>query len=433
MGFLCVLAFLTYFDRVCIMRAQEDIKADLGLSQAQMGLVLGGFWLAYALFELPGGWLGDRFGVRPTLTRIVFAWSLFTGLSGSATGFGSLLAARVLFGAGEAGAFPNMARAQERWLPVESRARAGGLLFLLARWGGAFSPLLFGLMLRGFGSEGFRQATRGNLVLSALSEVAPWRLSFFTAALVGTLWCASFFWWFRDEPARHPGVNAAELDLIRSGREEAPKRERVDRAIWGRLFSSRSLWSLGGLYLFGSFGWSFFVSWAPAYLKQAHGVQMGGSEVMTGLPLFCGGISCLLGGALSDALVRRTARKRRVRAALTAIGYGTAASAMIALRFSSSAEEATWLMCLAAAGGDFAQGANWATIVDVGGQYAGMAAGFVNMVGNGGNYLQPSIGAWVAGSFGYGAMFVLYGAMYVTAAAMWLFIDPNKPFHDTRS
>src|SRR5688572_23692628 len=118
MAFLGVLAFLTYFDRICITRAQADIKADLGISDAQMGLIMGAFWFAYAIFELPAGWMGDRYGARGTLTRIVLAWSLFTALSGSAWGFLSLLTMRFLFGVGEAGAFPNMARIQSRWLPV---------------------------------------------------------------------------------------------------------------------------------------------------------------------------------------------------------------------------------------------------------------------------------------------------------------------------
>ena len=115
MTFLGALSFLTYFDRVCIVRAQADIQNDLGLSDVQMGWVLGAFWLAYGLFEIPVGWWGDRYGSRRTLTRIVLAWSLFTALSGSATGFLSLLAFRFLFGVGEAGAYPNMARIQSRW------------------------------------------------------------------------------------------------------------------------------------------------------------------------------------------------------------------------------------------------------------------------------------------------------------------------------
>ena len=126
MAFLGTLAFITYFDRVCITRAAPEIKAELGISDARMGLIMGAFWLAYALFELPAGFMGDRYGARGTLTRIVLAWSLFTAISGSATGLYSLLAYRFLFGVGEAGAFPNMARVQSRWLPVTSRASARG-------------------------------------------------------------------------------------------------------------------------------------------------------------------------------------------------------------------------------------------------------------------------------------------------------------------
>jgi MFS transporter, ACS family, glucarate transporter len=125
LAFLCALSFLTYFDRVCIVRAQGEIQHDLGLTDPEMGLVLGAFWLAYALFEIPSGWMGDRFGARRTLSRIVLAWSIFTALSGAAVGFTSLLAYRFLFGLGEAGAYPNIARIQSRWLPERTRARVG--------------------------------------------------------------------------------------------------------------------------------------------------------------------------------------------------------------------------------------------------------------------------------------------------------------------
>src|ERR1700756_3722346 len=105
LAFLCVLSFLTYYDRQCIVRAQEDIQSSLAISDTQMGLIFGSFWFAYALFEIPGGWMGDRFGARLTLTRIVLAWSLFMALTGAATGFLSLFAYRFLFGVGEAGAY----------------------------------------------------------------------------------------------------------------------------------------------------------------------------------------------------------------------------------------------------------------------------------------------------------------------------------------
>src|SRR5437762_1803911 len=143
MAFLCVLSFLTYFDRQGITQVQGSIQRDLGVSDTQMGMIFAACWFAYAVFEIPSGFLADRFGARGTLTRIVLAWSLFTALSGSAIGFWSLLTLRFLFGMGEAGAYPGMARIQAAWLAPRTRARAGGTLWLFARWGAAFAPLMF--------------------------------------------------------------------------------------------------------------------------------------------------------------------------------------------------------------------------------------------------------------------------------------------------
>jgi MFS family permease len=451
MAFLCVLSFLTYFDRVCIVRAAGDIQRDLDLSEEQMGLIFGAFWLAYALFEIPGGWLGDRYGARLTLTRIVLAWSVFTILSGAATGFVSLLTYRLLFGAGEAGAYPNMARVQANWLPARSRARAGGLLWLLARWGGAFSPILFGLMLSYFGSPGFRGALEA---VGLPNDVAAWRVAFWAAGLVGVVWCLGFYPWFRDDPAAVPSVNAAELRLIKGEPANPPpttaiaaspglaqrlarvektpppaEGHRMPGSAWRALFLSRSLWAMGCLYILGSFGWSFFVSWMPRYLKDTHGLSYEKSEWMTGLPLFFGGIACLVGGALSDALVRRTGRKWLGRALFPMTGYTVAAVAMLCLRFAGSPEEATVLLCLAGAAFDFGQGANWATIVDIGGAYAGTATGFINMVGNAGNYLQPVIGAVIFRTLGWDVLLCVYAFAFLGAATMWLLINPNRTFY----
>jgi ACS family glucarate transporter-like MFS transporter len=432
MGFLCVLSFLTYFDRVCIIRAQGLIQADLGLGDAEMGLVLGAFWLAYALFEIPGGWMGDRFGTRRTLTRIVLCWSLFTALTGSAAGFLSLLAWRFLFGAGEAGAYPNMARVQSQWLPPASRARAGGLLWLLARWGGAFSPLIFGGLLRLFDSGAFRGALAAVPGLEAFRETASWRLGFWAAGLAGVLWCLAFYPWFRDRPAEMPSVNRAERDLIAGGGEETPPAGHggMDRRAWRALFLSKGLWAMGLLYISHSFAWSFFVSWMPRYLKEVHSLEFDRSEAMSALPLFFGGIACLAGGWMSDRLVRRTGRKWLGRAVFPLAGYSLAAAAMYGIRFVETPGQAMALMCLAAAGGDLGQGANWATIVDLGGRYAGAATGFINMVGNAGNYLQPVVGAVIFNRLGWNALFAVYAAGYLIAASMWLFIDPRRTFHE---
>jgi MFS family permease len=173
-GFAVALAVIQYVDRVCISQAAPLVSEDLGLSPRQMGYVFSAFTLAYALFEIPGGYLGDRIGPRKVLLRIVLWWSFFTVATGWAWSWLSLVTTRFLFGAGEAGCFPNLAKALHRWLPPDERTRAQGLLWMSARWGGAATPLL---------------------VYFALQHV-HWRTAFLLFGLLGVAWAAAFFAWF---------------------------------------------------------------------------------------------------------------------------------------------------------------------------------------------------------------------------------------------
>lgn len=411
------------------MRAQGDIQHDLSISNQQMGWIFGVFWLAYALFELPGGWLGERFGARRALTRIVLTWSLFTALSGCATGFLSLFLCRFFFGLGEAGAYPNMARVQSRWMPPESQGRVSGLLWLVARFGGALSPMLFGAFQRAVDSHGVRSILAR--VLPALAAVHGWRMGFWASGLLGVFWTIAFYPWFRDDPAEQRSVNPAELQSIRGNRPIGqPERMHHDARVWRALFSSPSLWGLSLVYVFGSFGWSFFVSWLPKFLLEAHGIDYSHSEWMSALPMLCGGIACLIGGWLSDRLVKRLGRRRLARAIFPVVGQLLAAGAIFSVRYAGTTAAAVTLMCITMAAYDFGQGAKWAAIIDVGGAHAGLAAGFVNMLGNlGGNALQPVVGAAIFTHFGWNALFATYACAYLLSVAMWLFIDPDTQFY----
>lgn len=430
MAFLCVLSFLTYYDRQCIVRAQHTIQEDLALDDKQMGLVFGAFWLAYALFEIPGGWLGDRLGARLTLTRIVVAWSLFTAATGLATGFVTLLTYRLMFGAGEAGAYPNMARVQSRWLPTSERARAGGLLWLCARFGAAFAPLIFGRIMS---TAAVLQSAVGHSSAGQwFSTVPGWRIAFFASGCVGAVWCLAFYPWFRDEPRDKSSVSPSELRHIELGRGAMGAAHHMDRRTWRRLLASPSVWAMALYYFCGSVGWSFYVSWMPRYLNDVHGLTFEKSEWSSAWPLLCGGVACLVGGIASDALVRRTGWRRLGRAVFPVAGCLTAAAATLAIPQVSTQREATILMCLAAAAFDFGQGANWATLVDIGGRYAGVSTGFINMVGNFGHAVQPYVGALIFPVYGWPALFGAYAAAYVTAMSMWLFINPTRTFYEGR-
>lgn len=429
LAFLCVLSFLTYYDRQCIVRAQESIQGTLAISDERMGLVLGAFWLAYSLFEIPSGWLGERMGARITLSRIVLAWSLFTALTGAATGFASLLTYRFLFGVGEAGAFPNMARIQSRWLPLAERARAGGVLWLTARWGAAFAPLIFGSLTRGV--ESLQATASDSSLLSWLAALPSWRIGFFVSGLLGVLWCLAFYPWFRDDPSDKPTVTPAELAHILAGRGAVESHAHAP-GVWRRLFGSPSLCALSAYYIFGGFGWSFYVSWMPKYFKEVHGVAFAKSELSSAWPLVCGGIACLAGGVLSDALVRRTGWRRLGRAAFPVTGCLVAAAATLAIPNVTTQREATILMCVAAAAFDFGQAANWASIVDIGGRHAALAMGMINMIGNLGASAQPYIGARIFNTFGWNTLFGVYAAAFLLAMATWAFINPTRTFYAER-
>ena len=189
---LCTLALLLYIDRVCIGQAESNIRASLEMSKADMSWVYNAFILAYCLFEVPTGHWGDRFGSRGVIARIVLWWSVFTALTGAAFGLWSLVALRFLFGAGEAGAFPNAARVVTRWFPAGERGLARGAITTTSLLGGAIAPPLAAWLI----------------------GLVGWRWTFSVFGLLGVFWTAAFYAWFRDRPSEHPGVNAAERELM---------------------------------------------------------------------------------------------------------------------------------------------------------------------------------------------------------------------------
>ena len=189
-----MLSGILYLDRICIAQAVEPIQKELELSNTQTSYFLMAFTLAYGLFEIPTGRWGDQLGARRVLTRIAIWWSAFTALTGACTGLTTLIVVRFLFGAGEAGAFPNAARVMSRWFPDSERGRAQGILLAASQIGGATAPFLAALLIGRVG----------------------WRWTFVAFGSLGVFWAIGFWWWFRDEPSEHPSVNSFEADFIGS-------------------------------------------------------------------------------------------------------------------------------------------------------------------------------------------------------------------------
>jgi MFS transporter, ACS family, glucarate transporter len=219
LAWLCSLSALTYIGRIAIIQVQDHIELDLHLTPQKLAYALSAFSLAYALFEIPSGWLGDKFGSRKVLIRIVLCWISFTALTGFAWGLVSLIVVRFLFGAGEAGAFPNISRASREWFPFGERGLTQGMVWMCARWGGAVAPLL----------------------MMALAHPFGWRGGFLLMSILAALWLWGFNSRYRDSPQSDPAVNEAERVLITEGRKDTGKPAPLS---WATMLGSPTLWSL---------------------------------------------------------------------------------------------------------------------------------------------------------------------------------------------
>lgn len=409
-----LLAVILYLDRVCISQSQADISAELGLSKQQMGVVMMMFSLAYAIFEVPGGWLGDRIGPRAVLTRIVVWWSAFTMATGLAVGFWSLTAIRFLFGVGEAGAFPNLTKAFGNWFKGEDRTRAQSIMWLAARWGGAFTPLVVVVTL----------------------DFMTWRHSFFLFGAVGFVWAAFFYRWFRNTPAEHPGVNAAERATLASPDERDTSGHGHVNPPWGAILASRSVWLLSLQYACLSYGFWFYLTWMPTYIREQFGMTQADryqAAALAALPLFLAGISVWLTGKVTPWLVRRVGSVAPVRRGLGVTGSGIASVMMVLATTFDSPVFAMMSMGVSCFGNDMCMPGSWTACMDLGGRFAGTLSGFMNMMGMVGGLLAPYTIPIILDSAGgnWDVPILVIAAVYFVGALAWLGIDPVTPLERT--
>lgn len=401
--FAVLLAIILYVDRVAISQAAPQISGELGLSVSQMGWVFSAFTLAYALFEIPGGYLGDRIGPRRVLLRIVGWWSFFTAATGWAGSWGALLVTRFLFGAGEAGCFPNLTKAFNGWLPPAERSRVQGIMWMSARWGGAATPILvFGCL-----------------------QIMTWRTAFMLFGLFGIAWAAVFYWWYRDNPREHRSVNAAEAVQLPPAAESVAGHGVVP---WGKLVRSRTVWGLCGQYAMLSYAWYFFITWFPTYLLKARGFDVKQSALLAGLPLLLGGFGALAAGWISPRLAIRLGSVRRARCGLGAVALLVAAALLVGSTFVTNPYAAVVVIALVSFCNDLTIPGAWTACMDVGGQCVGTLGGAMNMMGNFGGFLSPIvIGYIVERTNSWTLAFYVTAAVYVVGALFWLMIDPVTP------
>ena len=402
--FAITLSIITYIDRVCVSQAAPNISKELGLTKEQMSFAFGAFGLSYALFEIPGGWLGDWIGPRKVLMRVVIMWSLFTAATGWVWNVTSLWIARFIFGAGEAGCFPNLTKAFTIWLPKTERVRAQGIMWMSARWGGAFTPLL----------------------VVWLFSFMSWRSAFALFGGIGVIWAIFFYRWFRDSPGEHPSVNAAELALLDGAESNATGHSKIP---WKTFLTNRSVWMLWAQYFCMSYPWYFYITWLPTYLQEGRGVSVEKSAVLAGVPLFFGGLGSLFCGLISARVAKRLGSTAKTRRFMACIGLLSASITLLIFLKIKDPTMAMLVMGLASFANDLAMPGAWGACMDVGGKYAGSLSGSMNMMGNLAGFVAPVTVAQILKytNNNWDLPILSFAIVYFLGGLCWLFIDPVTP------
>ncbi len=397
---LVLLAIVTHLDRVCISVAGKRIQDELKLTPTMWGWVVGAFTLAYGLFEVPAGAMGDKVGPRRVLTRIVLWWSVFTALTGAVSSYGYLLLVRFLFGAGEAGAYPNASLAISKWFPTQERGQAHGVLWMAALTGAALAPVLVVPIQMAYG----------------------WRTSFVVFAFLGVVWAGLWHWWFRDIPAEKPGVSKKELELI-----GAPSGRKAHVGLpWKEVLKKRNFYLL--LFAYHGYCWGsyFYLAWLHTYLQKGRGFSEEEMKIYAVLPFAAGAVGSLLGGFVSDKLVLRFGLKigRRV---VGCLGLGLSSGCVLSAALSTNRYTAVLLLTLGCGLMNCMLPVAWAICLDIGQKHSGSVTGAMNMAGQVGAFISSVAFGYMVVYFGsYDKPLLPLAAMLLVGALCFWAIDPTE-------
>ena len=396
-GLLVLLFAITYIDRVCISVAGPRMQEDLGIDPIGWGWVTGMFTLAYCLFEIPTGMMGDRIGPRRVLTRIVVWWSAFTALTGAVTGFYALLLTRFLFGAGEAGAFPNASVVVSRWFPPRQRATMSGVNLMASQMGGAVAPLLVLPIQMRYG----------------------WRMSFYVFGVAGLVWAAVWYAWFRDSPEEKRGGAPSQSTA-------ASRASAAGHAFpWRLAYRSNTVWSILGLAFCYIYVYNFFQTWFHTFLVRGRGFSEA-TLMLSALPYAVAAGANLAGGAASDALVRRLGAKRG-RRVIGATALTVAAAFTVAAMLTHHQLLTVVFLALTYGAITFQQPGVFGVCLDIGGSRAGAMVGLMNTIAQVGGLAGSVLYGYIVDRTGsYDAPFIPMTVLLLLGAALWLNVDASR-------
>lgn len=402
---VCLVYLITYLDRVAISVAAPLMMKDFGINKLEWGLVLSVFSWTYASFQIPIGLLGDKLGARKVLAAIVCFWSLMTVATAMVWNFTSLVVVRLLFGVGEAGAFPTATRAFAHWMPSTERGFAQGFTHGAARFGGAITPLIVAIIMNAWG----------------------WQSVFYIFAAIGLAWAGFWYFWYRDKPSEYKerwgSINQAEMDLIDGGKsvKKAPP-----KLPFRTLLKSKNMWFLSLSYPTYCYTVWIFMTWLPAFLVEAKGFSIIKMGIFASLPLLAGTVGDTLGGWLSDKIWKKTGNGKFARRVVAMSGMLIAAAFMIPGAMADNANMAVFYLACSLFGLEMAVGVYWAVCLDVGHEYAGTVSGMMNTIGNVGSALSPLVfGAILQFTGSWVYPFLVASTILVIGALLWLKVNPE--------
>jgi sugar phosphate permease len=414
LGLICLMYLITYLDRVNISTAAPIISKEFGFDKVTMGVIFSAFVWAYAIFQVPGGWLSDRFGARPVLATIVAYWSVMTAATAAATGAVSFIVLRFLFGIGEAGAFPGATRSMQLWYPREERGLVQGLTHSASRLGAAIAP---------------------PLVVFIMSYLG-WRSVFYVCGAVGLVWSIWWYLSYRNLPEEHRLVNRAELEHIRGvdstgAIKEAAIERKAASVPWGTLLRSPNMWAIMCAYFTYVYCLWIFLSWLPSYLVEFRNFALLKAGLFASLPLFAGVVGDTVGGVATDWLLKTTGSTKLARRAVAIVGMLGCCVFIVPAALTTNAYTAVYCLTGAMFFLECTIGPSWAVPMDTGGKYSGTVSGMMNMAGNIGGALSPLVFGFLVQYGNWQAPFIVAAALLVMGAGVWGFwLDPDRSVLD---
>jgi|KBSMisStandDraft_5_1062788.scaffolds.fasta_scaffold42462_2 sugar phosphate permease len=401
LGLVVMVYFITYLDRVLLSNALPVIQKQFGFSIGTLGLILGCYNWAYAIFQIPGGWFGDRVGPRIALASVVIWWSFFTFITGFSMSVTMLMVCLFLIGMGEAGAFPISNRALSRWMLPTERGMAQGTTHAGSRLAGAAAPVLVATLIAAYG----------------------WHVPFFAFAGVGVVWAAVWLFYYRDVPREHASVNDAERARIEAALGKPKARQPIP---WKLILRSRQMWTLAAMYFCYGYCLNMFLAWYPKYLDSARGYTLKEMGFFASLPLAAGVIGDIMGGVVSDAIIHRTGRIRFARSSVAISGFLLAAVCVPLAVIEPDRYISAALFGAAVFGLELVVGNAWAVTLDIGGSFAGSCSAVMNTLGNIGGAIVATATGFIVNAYGWNAAFYAVSVVAIIGALLFTRIDAGR-------